>query len=48
MRFFNEMLARGVLMPPSPYEAFFLSVEHDAATLDRVLEAADASFGAMG
>ena len=48
VRFFNEMLARGVLMPPSPYEAFFLSVEHDAATLDRVLEAADASFGAMG
>lgn len=47
VRFFNEMLARGVLMPPSPYEAFFLSVEHDSDILGRVLEAADASFGAI-
>lgn len=48
VRFFNEMLARGVLMPPSPYEAFFLSVEHDSDILGRVLEAADASFSAIG
>lgn len=46
-RFFNEMLGRGVLMPPSPYEAFFLSTEHDDAVLGRVLEAADASFAAI-
>ncbi|MEM9381793.1 MAG: aminotransferase class III-fold pyridoxal phosphate-dependent enzyme, partial [Planctomycetota bacterium] len=46
-RFFNEMLRRGVLMPPSPYEAFFLSVEHTAAVIARVLEAADESFGAI-
>jgi glutamate-1-semialdehyde 2,1-aminomutase len=47
VRFFNEMLSRGVLMPPSPYEAFFLSVEHDRGVLDRVLDAADASFAAI-
>lgn len=47
VRFFNEMLSRGVLMPPSPYEAFFLSVEHDSGVLDRVLDAAEASFAAI-
>ena len=46
-RFFNQMLRRGVLMPPSPYEAFFLSVRHDESVLGRVLEAADASFAAI-
>jgi glutamate-1-semialdehyde 2,1-aminomutase len=47
VRFFNEMLSRGVLMPPSPYEAFFLSVEHDSGVLGRVLEAAEPSFAAI-
>ena len=46
-RFFNEMLRRGVLMPPSPYEAFFLSVEHTEPIIARVLEAADDSFAAI-
>jgi len=47
VRFFNEMLSRGILMPPSPYEAFFLSVEHNSDVLGRVIEAADASFAAI-
>ncbi|MCP3914843.1 MAG: glutamate-1-semialdehyde 2,1-aminomutase [bacterium] len=38
-RFFRGMLANGVLLPPSPYEAWFLSTEHGVA-LDRVLHAA--------
>jgi glutamate-1-semialdehyde 2,1-aminomutase len=39
-RFFHAMLARGVLLPPSPFECWFLSTAHDAAALDHVLEAA--------
>jgi glutamate-1-semialdehyde 2,1-aminomutase len=45
-RFFHAMLARGVLLPPSPYEAWFLSSAHDAAALGRVLAAADGAFAA--
>ena len=43
-RFFNVMLRNGVLLPPSPYEAFFLSLSHSDAILGRVLEAAEAAF----
>jgi len=39
-RFFHGMLEQGVLLPPSPYEAWFLSSAHDDATIGRVLEAA--------
>jgi len=38
-RFFHEMLARGVYLPPSAYESWFVSAAHDDAALDRVLEA---------
>jgi glutamate-1-semialdehyde 2,1-aminomutase len=34
------MLARGVHLPPSGYEAWFLSTAHDEAVLDRLLKAA--------
>jgi len=47
IRFFNEMLGRGVLLPPSPYEAFFVSVEHGDPVIARILEAADESFAAI-
>ena len=40
-RFFHKMLEGGVHLPPSPYEAWFLSTCHDQAVLDRVLSAAD-------
>ncbi len=40
-RFFHAMLANGVMLPPSPYEALFLSTAHDEATIGRVLEAAE-------
>jgi glutamate-1-semialdehyde 2,1-aminomutase len=37
--FFHEMLARGVYLPPSAYEAWFVSAAHDEAALERVAEA---------
>ena len=37
--FFHAMLARGVYLPPSAYEAWFVSASHDDAALDRVAEA---------
>jgi glutamate-1-semialdehyde 2,1-aminomutase len=37
--FFHAMLARGVYLPPSAFEAWFLSASHDDAALDRVIDA---------
>ncbi|MDQ1295837.1 MAG: glutamate-semialdehyde -aminomutase [Actinomycetota bacterium] len=37
--FFHAMLRAGVYLPPSAYEAWFLSEAHDEAVLDRVVEA---------
>jgi glutamate-1-semialdehyde 2,1-aminomutase len=39
-RFCRGMLARGVYPPPSQFEAWFVSLAHDEATIDRTLEAA--------
>ncbi len=45
-RLFHAMLERGVLLPPSPFEAWFVSSAHDSATIDRVVRAAADSFRA--
>jgi glutamate-1-semialdehyde 2,1-aminomutase len=37
--FFHEMLARGVHLPPSAFEAWFVSAAHDEQAVDRVLDA---------
>ncbi len=37
--FFHAMLAHGVYLPPSAYEAWFVSAAHDDAALDRVAAA---------
>jgi glutamate-1-semialdehyde 2,1-aminomutase len=37
--FFHAMLAAGVYLPPSAYEAWFVSAAHDDAALDRVMAA---------
>lgn len=37
--FFHAMLERGVYLPPSAFEAWFLSAAHDDAVLDRVVDA---------
>ena len=43
-RFFRAMLDRGVWLPPSGYEAMFVSAAHEDQDLDRVIEAAAESF----
>ncbi len=45
--FHRAMLERGVYLPPSQFEAFFLSTAHDDAAIDHVLEAARASAPAL-
>jgi glutamate-1-semialdehyde 2,1-aminomutase len=42
-RFCRAMLERGVYPPPSQFEAWFVSLAHDEAAIDRTLEAASAS-----
>ncbi len=39
-RFCRAMLARGVYPPPSQFEAWFVSLAHDEAAIDRTCEAA--------
>ncbi len=41
--FFHAMLDAGVLLPPSPYEAWFVSAAHDDDALNRVLDALPAA-----
>ena len=40
---FHRMLENGVMLPPSPFEAWFLSYAHDTDALDQVLDAARTS-----
>jgi glutamate-1-semialdehyde 2,1-aminomutase len=37
--FFHECLRRGVYLPPSAYEAWFLSAAHDDAAIERIADA---------
>jgi glutamate-1-semialdehyde 2,1-aminomutase len=39
-RFFHAMLARGVYLPPSQFEALFISLAHSGADLDTTIAAA--------
>jgi glutamate-1-semialdehyde 2,1-aminomutase len=45
-RFFRSMLGSGVLLPPSPFEAWFLSLAHDEAVLEETIVAARRAFAA--
>jgi glutamate-1-semialdehyde 2,1-aminomutase len=47
-RFFHAMLAEGVYLAPSPYEAGFVSSAHGAAELEKTLDAAAKAFAAQG
>jgi glutamate-1-semialdehyde 2,1-aminomutase len=38
-RFFRAMIDRGVNLPPSQYEAWFLSLAHGTAEIERIVEA---------
>ena len=46
-RFFHGMLARGVYLAPSPFEAGFVSAAHDDETTAQTLAAAEAVFATM-
>jgi glutamate-1-semialdehyde 2,1-aminomutase len=46
-RFFHGMLDRGVMLPPSRHEAWFVSAAHGAEELDATLHAARAAFAAV-
>ena len=47
-RFFQAMLSDGILLPPSPQEAWFVSAAHGQAELDATLEAAHGAFARVG
>jgi len=46
-RFWRGMLARGVYLPPSRFEALFLSAAHTDADLELTLDAATEAFAAL-
>jgi glutamate-1-semialdehyde 2,1-aminomutase len=41
-RFFRKMLERGVVLPPSQFEAWFVSVAHDDEAIEATIRAAAA------
>jgi glutamate-1-semialdehyde 2,1-aminomutase len=45
-RFYHEVLARGVYLAPSPFEAAFMSAAHSDADIAAALERMDAALGA--
>jgi len=45
--FFRQMLARGIFLPPSQFEALFVSAVHTDANIDSTLAAARASLRAI-
>lgn len=42
--YFREMLDAGIYLPPSQFEAWFISVAHTKADLDRTIEASASAF----
>jgi glutamate-1-semialdehyde 2,1-aminomutase len=47
-KFFHAMLDRGIYLPPSQYEALFVSAAHTEADIARTLDAARESFAIAG
>lgn len=46
-RFFHAMLDAGVYLPPSQYEAWFVSLAHDEDAIDETIKAAKSAFKAV-
>ncbi len=46
-KFFQEMLERGIFLPPSQYEALFVSAAHTDADIDRTIAAARESLATV-
>ena len=45
--FFRQMLSEGVYLPPSQFEAAFLSMAHERTVVEDTLRAARLAFGAV-
>jgi glutamate-1-semialdehyde 2,1-aminomutase len=45
--FFREMLARGILLPPSQFEALFVSAAHTDDDIERTLSAVESSLASL-
>ncbi len=43
-KFFIEMLSQGIYLPPSQFEAWFISIAHTQQDLDKTAEACDRAF----
>ncbi len=43
-RFFIEMMNEGIYLPPSQFEAWFISLAHTQKDLDKTIEACDVAF----
>ncbi len=43
-QFFVEMMEQGIYLPPSQFEAWFISLAHTQKDLDKTIEACDAAF----
>ena len=46
-QFFQGMLARGIYLPPSQFEAWFISLSHSAGDLQKTAAAAREVFSKM-
>jgi glutamate-1-semialdehyde 2,1-aminomutase len=46
-RFFTEMLKRGVYLPPSAFEAWFISAAHSEADIERTLDGVEQAAGLL-
>lgn len=46
-QFFMEMMEQGIYLPPSQYEAWFISLAHTQKDLDKTIEACDTAFQKM-
>jgi glutamate-1-semialdehyde 2,1-aminomutase len=46
-RFFRAMLARGIYLPPSQFEAWFISGAHSARDVEKTIKAARGAFAEL-
>lgn len=46
-QFFHEMLKKGVYLPPSPFESWFIANSHTEAMLDETVTAADTAIATL-
>ena len=47
-RFFRSMLDAGVMLPPSQFEAWFISTAHTEGDIDQTIDVAKEAFAAAG